>query len=72
MKWILSQDEYPKEDELVLTYSKKSGYGLGSWITAKSWPGGKRWTINDKSGGLGTASAVNCPYKWMRLPKVDE
>ncbi len=73
MEWILLQDEYPPENKLVLTYSNKSspyGYGLGLWIKSKNFPTGKRWTINDSSGGIGTPSAINAPHKWMYLPKV--
>ncbi len=72
-EWILLQDKYPPEDELVLTYSKRSqpyGYGLGSWHKQDNFPTGKRWTINDTSGGVGTSYEIKPPHKWMSLPKI--
>jgi len=73
MEWILLQDKFPEEGVLVLTYSKNSqpyGYGLGYWHAQKNFPTGKRWTINNSSGGVGTIYETKPPHKWMQLPKL--
>ena len=67
MKWIKTEDQKPKKDELVIvTYMGEATVGklIGSGIRAG------KWAVMD---GIGSRDPIDYGYKpteWMPLPKV--